>query len=96
VLKTQLEEEMTMSESKKLVDDGGPAFPRAPGSTDYESWSAHKGMTLLDYFAGQALVGMMQLEDWKDRVPTEIACWAYDQAEAMLAERTRRAEEPQR
>jgi hypothetical protein len=55
---------------------GGPAFPTNGGVT-------YKGMTLLDYFAGQALVGMRGSSN-------EVARWSYDQAEAMLKEREKR------
>lgn len=52
---------------------GGPAFPTNGGVT-------YKGMTLLDYFAGQALVGMKGSSN-------EVARWSYEHAEAMLKER---------
>ena len=58
---------------------GGPAFPTNGGVT-------YKGMTMLDYFAGQALALMKQ--------PTtdheNVAEWCYDRAEAMLKEREKR------
>lgn len=34
---------------KKQIDDGGPAFPRSPCG----------GMSLRDWFAGQALIGII-------------------------------------
>lgn len=34
------------------IDDGGPAFPMREGQP-------HPGMSLRDYFAGQALVGLL-------------------------------------
>ena len=51
------------------------------------------GMTLRDYFAGQALAGMLPARDESGRVayveltPDEIAKSAYKIADAMLAER---------
>lgn len=54
------EREMEMAEQN--IDDGGPAFPRSPyvGEDahcmvpDDSFTKGHPGMTLLDYFAGQA------------------------------------------
>ena len=45
-----------------------------------------KGMTLLDYFAGQALSSM----DWEEFSNKDLAKEVYDVAEAMLKERERR------
>jgi hypothetical protein len=37
------------------VDDGGSAFPMLPPKTEaYQTWPAHPGMTLRDYFAAHA------------------------------------------
>jgi hypothetical protein len=56
--------------------DGGPAFPVALLS----------GMSLRDYFAGQAMQG--QLADFNcGKEPEYIASWSYRCADAMLAER---------
>lgn len=47
------------TETETRIDDGGPAFPCAEDhktASDFE-WTA--GMSLRDYFAGQALAGMM-------------------------------------
>lgn len=38
-------------------DDGGPAFPTEPNTQP--GHFAHHGMTLRDWFAGQALAGML-------------------------------------
>ena len=46
------------------IDDGGPAFPQVPyrvheAGKDYAVWRTPKdGMSLRDYFAGQALAGI--------------------------------------
>ena len=46
------------------------------------------GISLRDYFAGQALAGMSALyEVHHNAGETEVANWAYQQAEAMLAVR---------
>lgn len=64
-----------------MKNDGGPAFPEVCGG------SIIPGMTLRDYFAGQALAGMMaNAESWS--VSSEkLAGYAYSAADAMLAER---------
>ena len=74
------------------INDGGPAFPRPGISTNWgEGHFAHTGMTLRDFFAGQALAGICApLYDdesptiWKHR---EFAKGAYMFADAMLAAR---------
>jgi hypothetical protein len=71
--------------------DGGPAFP----VTEYGN-----GMSLRDWFAGQALAGL-NIDDWCDSVTTDptmdagraygaLAKFAYNAADAMIAERNRR------
>jgi hypothetical protein len=70
------------------VDDGGPAFPR-PTSTDEASercnvFYAQDGMTLRDWFAGQALSNAYTQADVD---PDRIARWSYELADAMLAAR---------
>ena len=71
--------------------DGGPAFPiPSDGMT-----AGHNGMSLRDYFAGQALAGitgnsqlMIALENTKQ----DPASCAYDLANFMLHEREKRYE----
>lgn len=53
--------------------NGGPAFP--------------DGMTLRDWFAGQALAGFAAHPDNHNWLQKEIAGDCYDWADAMLAER---------
>lgn len=71
---------------------GGPAFPRplstftAPDDSNYTAIE-QEGMTLRDYFAGQALVGLVANRDPEDPSPGLAAVWAYLYADAMLAER---------
>ena len=45
--------------------------------------TSHPGMTLRDYFAGQALLRMDESADF----PQGVAEWAYQVADAMLAAR---------
>ena len=66
--------------------NGGPAFPRAgmklAGGVD----PATNGMTLRDWFAGQALMG--DIADHAGGVTNAgRAEWCYEMADAMLAER---------
>lgn len=68
-------------------NDGGAAFPGEQGHTPEGSWNQtfDPGMTLRDWFAGQALAG---IGVWSPgQVPMDIssrAQWAYEQADAML------------
>lgn len=65
-------------------DNGGPAFPVA---VDQKHWD-YPGMTLRDWFAGQALACVMQrFEPGSDPDTSDIAIQAYMIADAMLAER---------
>lgn len=73
--------------------DGGPAFPEAiavgPAGDVYPGFS---GMTLRDWFAGQALIAISRL--WKGNIgdfdnesADRTALAAYRLADAMLAAR---------
>jgi hypothetical protein len=68
------------------IDDGGPAFP----NNDAHG-CAFPGMNLFDYFAGQALTGILAASgdgggyvDYDDRC---VARSAWKMADAMLAAR---------
>lgn len=65
------------------IDDGGAAFP--------EGENGHgEGMRLRDYFAGQALAGLLAWSPHENGCqfkPDEAAVRAYKMADAMLAER---------
>lgn len=79
------------------ISDGGPAFPgglyepQHGGSNDREPMN--DGMSLLDWFAGQALPGIVSRIP-KDRyphaMPWDAASMAYAVGAAMLAERAKR------
>lgn len=69
--------------------DGGSAFPVTCHPADMvESY----GMTLRDYFAGQALLGFMHIKA-VDKDATmfwdQVAIHCYEAADAMLAERAK-------
>lgn len=67
-----------------MTKNGGyPAFPITAGQSVF----AH-GMSIRDWFAGQALVGWMASFDPDDAVKaSDCAELAYELADAMLAER---------
>jgi hypothetical protein len=71
--------------------DGGPAFPNMDDA-EFESGShspvlTHGGMSLRDWFAGQALAGLSE-----EPLGINTAKWAYELADAMLAERAKGGE----
>ncbi len=52
------------------------------------------GMTLLDYFAAKAMAAMLSIEDVHlNNTETEIATWAYQQADAMMEARKQKKDE---
>ena len=66
---------------------GGPAFPVLDTGPDYYP-NFRPGMSLRDWFAGQALQGMaVTLIREKVFDQKEVARWAYGYADAMLAAR---------
>lgn len=72
-----------MADSKK-IDDGGYAFPCGPD--DKSGWSAEYGMSLRDWFAGQALAESTR-EIWASHKHDDVAKRAYEMADAMIAAR---------
>lgn len=78
------------------IKDGGPAFPRAGFLSEiktpeqviaqYEN-KPQQGMTLRDYFAGQALAGIVMNYTTQKFGASEftVAAAAYQYADAMLA-----------
>lgn len=67
--------------------DGGPAFPIETTATP---WA--EGMTLRDWFAGQALTGLLVTGPNDEHFlhsagPKSAAGWAYSFADAMLEAR---------
>jgi hypothetical protein len=76
------------------TNDGGPAFPPGDGSEN--------GMTLRDYFAGQALAGItsrsvevykklegsgISMSEIENELTQRLSCAAYIYADAMLSAR---------
>lgn len=81
-------------------DTGGPAFPEHhyfdPDRGQYgqhmtASDVGRGGMSLRDWFAGQALIGYLAETKHPDNAtPSIVAKWCYANADAMLAEKRRR------
>ena len=69
--------------------DGGPAFPRE----DYQTNCApgQQGMSLRDWFAGMSLVHPYVQGDDTYMNCKKAAAWAYELADAMIAERDKEA-----
>lgn len=70
-------------------NDGGPAFPEAiavsPAGNVYPGMS---GMSLRDWFAGQALAHALNIIDFIDDTSASAAAkYSYDIADAMLKAR---------
>jgi hypothetical protein len=79
---------------------GGPAYPSETiKHYEYMTYDGyqdvakpihemHPGMTLRDYFAGQALAGILAANVWKEYgIPDYPEAKAYRMADAMLQER---------
>jgi len=86
----------------KPINDGGGAFP---GPSDYRQdgspiYMGQTGMTLRDYFAGQALAGWLASYGENMEHPSAngtietVAKHAYEMADAMLAARSKEGREP--
>jgi len=74
------------------IYDGGPAFPASPtygpnGDLYRPADIGCEGMTLRDWFAGQALAGMSAHKDSAKWEMHEITADAYAYADAMIAAR---------
>ena len=84
------------------MDNNPPAFPSEQSETMDGSWNQTytSGMTLLDYFAGQALAGAFASQWFSDHCSDKdaqggdmhdaLARNCYRSAQAMLTERARR------
>ena len=79
------------------IDDGGPAFPLSsqpldaqgnPIACNHTEW----GMRLRDWFAGQALAGLVHRYDHPQLRRDVLAQDCYDIADAMLAARLTKPE----
>ena len=64
------------------TDADKPAFPQHAATGNVEHW--RHGMSLRDWFAGQALAGIISNPDVLTAPPDMIAKVAYDIADAMV------------
>ena len=76
------------------IDDGGAAFPThdADPGTDPRSQILSGGMSMRDYFAGQALIAHASTSEWEmldDLAQKNLAEASYEMADAMLAARSK-------
>jgi hypothetical protein len=74
------------------MNDGGPAYPQPAidnqGRVDYALEMGWGGMTLRDYFAAQAIAGLLVHAVEPYGVYAEaLAAAAYGMADAMIAQR---------
>ena len=70
------------------INDGGAAFPRPVSFS--EEGGTHRGtlgMTLRDYFAGQALASLLVSRKFNEASTKDIVERAFWYADAMLDER---------
>jgi hypothetical protein len=75
---------MIVDLDKLYEGTGGPAYPYAVDQHD-GCKLYHKGMSLRDWLAGQALTTVYANETNSD--PDKVAEWAYQIADAMIAAR---------
>ena len=66
-------------------DDGGAAFPQSMSAE-----GPFGGISMRDWFAGQALAGISAANQYAPQAPNMAAAEAYMLADAMLAERAKR------
>lgn len=64
---------------------GGPAFPQNDASVN--RINNHDGMTLRDYFASQALIALIEINDEDSRNTAITSHAAYCYADEMLKRR---------
>ena len=71
------------------INDGGPAFPESglSGLPNGEFIHGRSGMTLRDYFAAKAMQAIVTQPTWETCPVEKVACWSYEQADAMLKAR---------
>ena len=83
-------------------DDGGPAYPTTQPDPDTEGFMGlpvtknMPGMSLRDWFAGQAIQGFLANQDFLNfpiNNKLEVARFCWDYADAMLADRQKNQSE---
>lgn len=78
-----------MATEAEKIEDGGPAYPRIQQFVDSfgHMKQVHDGMSLRDWFAGQALSGFMANTKRPTTFARDDADWAYTIADAMIQAR---------
>lgn len=71
------------------TNDGGPAFPSFLKRDEFGNFDLIGGMSIRDWFAGQALVALPNIGCGADLTVDEIPVACYQIADAMLAERAK-------
>jgi len=70
--------------TENKIEDGGPAFPVVRMPLDPDTILNHPGMTLRDWFAGQALAGYFANPHTPHRNAIDCAQYVYEMADAMI------------
>jgi len=74
------------------INDGGPAFPCSNEQFTHgnpQTGDAWPGLSLRDYFAGQALAGLSSTPSMRSIWdPADMARQSYNYADAMIKART--------
>lgn len=67
-----------------MINDGGPAFP----VPEYADTEIRRGMSMRDWFAGQALIGLLVkgVAIGAAHEQAEVASWAFELADDMVKE----------
>jgi uncharacterized protein YodC (DUF2158 family) len=71
------------------MKDGGPAFPVPAELCQDLTVQEQRGMTLHDWYAGQALIGILARPAVNYRTADELAREAHALARSMLKERSK-------
>ncbi len=76
------------------IETGGPAFPSEGGhkfvsGNEIRKTLPSSGMDLRDYFAAKAMQGRTANPLPNNSSIQDVAAWAYRQADAMIAARTK-------
>ena len=69
------------------INDGGPAYPCHTNPLPGRLANAPQGMTLRDYFAGQALAGILTQDAAPSVAASVFAGMAYEMADCMIKAR---------
>lgn len=73
-----------------MSSDGEAAFPVQELNGDGRPATLNVGLTARDYFAGQALIGLLASSRWEpttEKEKTKFAAMAFNVADAMLRAR---------